>query len=783
MIHLGGGFWQRFDDRLGLDANTDYLTAIRLRCFIVFSVTLGVLLLAYATYRAVAITPFDATEAVTIAAGLFALSAPWTVWLTRSLNVPALSLVAFAFIGINLAGYFNGGLASPGIAYVVLTVAFSAIFWGVAGGVITFMLAASTLFGQYALMESGILPPPSSGPETRPILNAIILLLISVTLTLLIVMLRSIFTRVAHQLDGSRRQSRLVLDHMDQGFALYDSAHYLLIWSRRFTELLHIDPSDLRRRTGRQGAIRIDATDAPDPKGAGLDETVYKELLADTGRLHRQSQTFERAGPGGTVLEVYGKHLPDGGLLTTYTDVTEEAKQRRRIEELALKDSLTGLSNRLHFQLRLEDAIKYAERHDKRIALCVLDLDRFKQINDLHGHLVGDEVLKTVARRMMESVRGVDTVARFGGDEFAIILTELSAYETVVAPMRRIIDTIREPIELDGDTFNVATSIGISYYPKDGDDPNILFRNADMALFEAKESAPGTIRSFDHVIDEKVRRRARIDAELRHALANDELVFHFQPQIDLRTGEVCGVEALLRWQHPQRGLVTPAEFLDVVESGDIVRGLGQWTVREAMACTKRWRAEGLSFGRLGVNISPRHFRARSLPAILRSALAETDADPSLVELEITEDSMSEDIEAFTACLGQIRKMNFEISIDDFGTGYSSLAYLRRFPVSRLKIDRSFVSEAITNPNSRAIIDAIIRMGHSLELKVIAEGAETLEQMHLLQALDCDEVQGYFVAGPMHEAALKTWLEEQRPSGSGHRDLISRLSEPAHAQAS
>jgi diguanylate cyclase (GGDEF)-like protein len=421
---------------------------------------------------------------------------------------------------------------------------------------------------------------------------------------------------------------------------------------------------------------------------------------------------------------------------------------------LAFYDNLTGLANRLQLKDRLEAAINTANRHQEHAALLFLDLDRFKRINDTLGHHIGDLLLKKTAERLSRCVRSGESfcylsledlavcVSRLGGDEFCIMLSDLAQPEDAAKAARRIIEAVSEPHNLEGYEVIVTTSIGISIFPEDGTTPETLLKKADTAMYHAKEQGRNNYQFFEESMHAAALQRLTLESDLRKGLERGEFVLYYQPQIELPGREIVGAEALLRWHHPQRGVVLPGEFIPVAEESGLIIPLSEWLLRAACEQILAWLETGLRPGRISVNISGHHFSKPDFFDTVKRILRETGLDPGYLEFELTESSLMESSQAAKAVLQQLKQMGCCIAIDDFGTGYSSLNYLKAFPIDTLKIDRSFVSDLASDPNDAAIIRAIVALARNLELNVVAEGVETEEQLGFLSALGCRKVQGF-----------------------------------------
>jgi diguanylate cyclase (GGDEF)-like protein len=429
-------------------------------------------------------------------------------------------------------------------------------------------------------------------------------------------------------------------------------------------------------------------------------------------------------------------------------------KAEERIRHLAHYDELTGLANRNMINQRLNQALARARRNDKPLAILFIDLDRFKNINDTLGHGAGDNVLKEVAERLRECLRDSDTIGRLGGDEFVVLLEELSEPMHSAAVAQKIITAVAKPYTLDAQEFHITASVGISAYPADSEDMQSLLKNADIAMSRAKELGKNNYQFYSAQMNRHTLDRLALESSLRRALERNEFVLHYQPKVDIRSGRITGMEALMRWQHPTNGLIPPMQFIPLAEETGLIVAIGEWVLRAACAQSQSWRKQGLPPLRLAVNLSARQFNHEHLLQDVEKVLNDTGLDPTGLELEITESMVMHDPERAVMLLNKLRAMGISISIDDFGIGYSSLGYLKRFPVDSLKIDRSFIMGLPLDNDDAAIAQAIIAMAHTLKLSVIAEGVETDEQLRFLRDHLCDEVQGYYFSKPVpkHEFA-------------------------------
>jgi len=507
---------------------------------------------------------------------------------------------------------------------------------------------------------------------------------------------------------------------------------------------------------------------------------VFEDLREET--RFSASPLLELGVRSGIQVPIYGSERTFGALgaysqqvrrfteddvsfLQTVGNILSVAIERKNTEDqlsyLAQFDSLTGLPNRHLFHDRLAHTMTQARRSSRPMAVLFIDLDRFKLVNDTQGHSAGDKLLKEAATRLNQCVRGGDTVGRFGGDEFGAILSDLAKPGDASIVAQKIIDALARPFHLDGHETYISASVGITLFPADGEEPGALITNADAAMYRAKEQGRNTYQYFTREMNEQALARVHLEAALRRALERKEFLLHYQPKVDLESGAICGVEALLRWQHPERGMVSPVEFIPVLEDSGLIVPVGEWVMREACGQIRVWQQSGLAVPPVAVNLSARQFQQKDLEPIVRSLLAETGVDPSLIQFELTESLLMKEPEAAARTLNGLKDLGVKISVDDFGTGYSSLAYLKRFPIDALKIDRAFIRELTTDPDDAAITLAIIGLAHSLKLRVVAEGVETEGQLNFLSSHACDEMQGYYFAKPAAPAELEAMLREGR----------------------
>jgi len=685
------------------------------------------------------------------------------------------------------------------------------------------------------------------------------------------------------------RQSNLLLEKtfetMDQGISIADKDLTMLGTNRRFRELLDFPESLCQPNTPFESFIRYNAERGDYGLGDAEDQVRARVAMASKFEPH----CFERERPDGTVLEIRGMPMREGGFVTIYTDVTQRAQAERamresearfrsltelssdwfweqdlhqrftrlegrhasggdnafdaelgktwwelgyeieegwdahrqllteqkpfrdvvmrripldgpatyvrvsgtpirardgslagyrgvgrditqqrgaeeRIRYLATHDELTGLPNRVWFGELLQLAIQTAQRHGRKFAVLFIDLDQFKSINDTLGHAVGDQLLEAIALRLKSCLRGADVVARLGGDEFVVLLQDLHRSEDVAAVATKILSAVVEPVEVHGLHCRVTASIGICLFPDDAQDERTLMKNADIAMYAAKDRGKNNFQFHSSAVTAQSLERMAMELNLRNALPRQEFALHYQAKVDLNTNEITGVEALLRWNSPELGPIGPARFIPVAEQCGLIVPIGKWVLQQACIQNMAWQRQGFAPIGVSVNLSVRQLMQDGLLDDITEALCSAGMDPTLLELEITEGMVMHDIEHVAQLLRAIKRMGVRISIDDFGTGYSSLAYLKRFPVDVIKIDRSFIRDIATDPADRTITEAIIAMGKTLNLTVVAEGVETAEQRDVLREIACDEIQGYYFSRPVPPEQVTPLLQSHTLSG-------------------
>jgi diguanylate cyclase (GGDEF)-like protein/PAS domain S-box-containing protein len=501
----------------------------------------------------------------------------------------------------------------------------------------------------------------------------------------------------------------------------------------------------------------LDATSretTPNPMEKAVEQNQVVHLASNCVLIRRDGHEVPIEDCVAPIHDLEGKVA---GAVIVFRDVSAARAMTAHIAHTAQHDFLTGLPNRMLLNDRVGQAIAAAQRHEKQVAVLFLDLDGFKHINDSLGHPTGDRLLQSIAWRLVECVRGADTVSRQGGDEFVVLLSELEQPEDAAHTARRMLQVVAEAHSIDQHDLHVTTSIGVSVYPDDGLDAETLIKNADTAMYQAKENGRQSYRFFKPAMNVRAVERQSIEESLRRALEREEFALHYQPKIDLRTGAIAGAEALLRWTHLTHGLVSPARFIPVAEDCGLILPIGAWVLREACAQARAWVDAGLPVATMAVNVSAMEFRNESFLRNLTAILAETGFDPRSLELELTESVLMRHAESTASILQSVRERGVQVAVDDFGTGYSSLSYLRKFPVDALKIDQSFVRQ-ISGGEDTTIVTAVIAMARSLKLRVVAEGVETVGELTFLRAHQCDEAQGYYFSRPVPPQQFATLLK-------------------------
>jgi diguanylate cyclase (GGDEF)-like protein/PAS domain S-box-containing protein len=559
-----------------------------------------------------------------------------------------------------------------------------------------------------------------------------------------------------HLAESRQRLASTVMDHTIEGVVITDAQSRILSVNASFTRLLGYTEAELVGKTPRAF------------KSGRHDRSFYEAMWSAVQRNgHWRGEIWNRRKNG----EVFPEHMSLSavrdatGLVTHYvcmfTDISDEKAAQRRLEFLAHNDALTGLSNRNWFAEQLDDAVVQARGSGERMAVLQINLDRFKDVNDSYGHSIGDSVLRHVARQVQSAMRPGDILGRMAGDEFAVVVRNLRSAEAASAIARDLIDAVGEPwCSPDGLEVVVGASVGICLYPAQATEVSTLLQGAHAAVYGAKAQGRGVWCFYEEEMTQAARERLALESRLRQAIAQDHMVLYFQPQIDIRSGRIVGAEALVRWNDPDDGLISPAKFIPVAETSGVIGPLGEWVLREACRQGQSWREEDLPALTVAVNVSPRQFHLTDLEGATSRALADSGFPAAQLELEITESALAERTEMALATLNSLRALGVRLAVDDFGTGYSSLAQLKRFPIDVLKIDQGFIRDIPRSADDMAISAAIIAMGHSLGMMVLAEGVETAEQLAFLQERRCDSYQGYLCSRPVPAEAFAELLRAQ-----------------------
>jgi diguanylate cyclase (GGDEF)-like protein len=533
------------------------------------------------------------------------------------------------------------------------------------------------------------------------------------------------------RLAAERRQLSIAVNNIPQGLVLYDASARIIICNEPYLEMFGLSPDVAKPGCTMQRLI------AHRKETGSFDGDVdeFCNAIIQTVRLGEATRQLTHA-PGGRAIEIINRPLKSGGWVATIEDITERTRAEAKIAHLAHYDGLTELPNRLLFRERLEQSLK-AIRPGEQLAVLYIDIDEFKSVNDALGHAVGDELLKGVAERLRGCLKESDVAARLGGDEFAVIQTAIKDRSETTGLVDEIYSAIRQPLDCTGHLISTDASIGIALAPDDGVELDQLLRNADLALYGAKGDGRRTYRFFEAGMDQRAKARRSLELELRQAIGDGSLETHYQPVVNIEDGKISSCEALLRWRHRERGMISPAEFIPIAEESGLINELGQWVLNAACAEAATWP----DHVRVAVNVSPVQFRSQSLALNVAAALAASGLPASRLELEITEAVLIRDDAALDA-LHQLRKLGVRIALDDFGTGYSSLSYLQRFPFDKIKIDRSFIRDIAGPGASSSIVQAVVTIAAASDMMTTAEGVETEQQKNLLYILGCNEMQGY-----------------------------------------
>lgn len=568
-------------------------------------------------------------------------------------------------------------------------------------------------------------------------------------------------TRKRRDIETELALAAKVFESANEGIVIADRENNILAVNRAFSEITGFSASEV---VGKGAEFFCDRYESYDDVWATLQASGMWQ-----GEIFQRHKNGELRPVWLTSSQVQDSTSGDYHYVSVFLDIAALKDSQARVQYIAQHDALTGLPNRTLFIERLKHAIHRARRDRTRLAVLFVDLDRFKIINDTHGHPLGDELLEEVARRISRAVRADDTVARIGGDEFMLLLEGLTSVEGAKPVAKKILHLLAQPVLLDGKELVVTSSIGIASYPADGNDAMTLIRNADTAMYQAKDSGRDQFYTYTAELTADALRKFALETDLRNALAKNELTVYYQPQTSLHNNEVIGFEALLRWQHPHRGWVSPTVFIPMAEDIGMIEQIGDWVLSEACHQVSRWRRQGVGDFCISVNFSARQLMNLDLVGRVIELLEATGNPANAIEIEVTESAVMEHADRCIAVLKSLNEYGIPVAVDDFGTGYSSLSYLKRLPLQKVKIDRSFVNDLPHDQDDSALVAAIIAMAHSLGLYVVGEGVETVDQLEFLRDHGCDSVQGYYLGRPMPVAEVEAWLEQKE---QGRRSRIA-----------
>jgi diguanylate cyclase (GGDEF)-like protein/PAS domain S-box-containing protein len=680
------------------------------------------------------------------------------------------AMVGGAIVGIGIAAmHYTGMLALelPGQITWSLDFVFASLLLGGLFGALALLVASRHDSLWHSLAASGLLavatlslhftamagvvflPDPTRGVDVIS-LSPVSLSLVVAGAAAIILGLCLVAALTDRRSKDKLRQQKVLLDaaleNMSQGLCMFDAEGCAILFNERYLQMTGSSAASLK------GQCLLDLFKQRKASGqfAGDPEEFFEAVMADIRAGKSSTKIVETAT--GCVLRVTEQPMVNGGWVATLEDITVWQEAQAQISHMARHDALTNLPNRTLFREQLEEALRHAKRND-HIAVLFLDLDHFKSINDSLGHPIGDDLLKDVANRLTNCVREGDTVCRLGGDEFAIVQVGGDPLASPTNLANRLIEAISAPYEIQGHQITIGVSIGIAVSPDDGSEPDQLLKNADLALYRAKEEGRGIFHFFEIGMDARAQARRLLEIDLRGALLRSEFVVYYQPIQDLKAERVVGFEALVRWNHPLRGLIAPLNFIPLAEETGLIVPLGDWVLRTACRDAAGWSQDVC----VAVNLSPAQFKSRSLVPSVVSALAVSGLAACRLELEITESVLLQDSDVTLVTLHKLRALGVRISMDDFGTGYSSLSYLRSFPFDKIKIDRSFVSQLSSRDGSMAIVRAVAGLGKSLGISTTAEGVETDEQLALLRSEGCTEVQGYLFSPPRPAEDVESML--------------------------
>ncbi len=685
------------------------------------------------------------------------------------------AVVGGAVVGVGVAAMHYTGMMAlelPARIDWSLPIVISSVVFGMVFGALALLVASRPdSFGRWAgaslLLTLAIvshhftamgavtlIPDPTlvfEGINISPTVLSFLLAGVAVVMLGVSLSVASMDRRAKSALNRQKMLLDTALENMSQGLCMFDAEGRILLFNERYTTITGRTDLQLRGRSLLDVLQQLKAVG----RWEGEPEELFAKLIADAQSGQGATRVIQQHGRS---IRIVNQPMKSGGWVATFEDITEWERAQAQISHMARHDALTNLPNRTLFREQLERALHLVKRTDQLAVLC-LDLDHFKKINDSLGHPIGDALLKQVAARLRKCTGQGDTVARLGGDEFAIVqFCDGCEPSAVPALASQIVEVVAAPYEIEGHQLVIGVSIGISLAPEDGDNPDQLLKNADLALYRAKADGRSTYRFFEAGMDARAQARRVLELDLRLALQRDEFEVHYQPIRDIATGGIVVCEALVRWRHPERGLIAPNQFIPIAEETGLIVKLGDWVLRTACRDAARWANACVA-----VNLSPVQFRNPDMVATVKAALQQSGLPADRLELEITESVLLQNSDTTRAMLHELRQLGVKISLDDFGTGYSSLSYLRSFPFDKIKIDRSFISELATGGDSLAIVRAVTGLGKSLGIITTAEGVETEAQLDMLTREGCTQAQGYLISKPRPIAEVEGLLQEARAS--------------------
>lgn len=587
------------------------------------------------------------------------------------------------------------------------------------------------------------------------------------------VYVRALLLRIRNQklveevVDNSRRSRRsidgfkTVVDHLSAAYALYDENLKLLAWNKAYEKIFNFPHGFVKEQmkmTEAIGWFHMYSGKSPDHLDGQIAERM--EMIEQARENLNAPVNRDISMPDGGQFSLSINALPDGNVLTVFSDVTHREKRyAERIMDLTQRDSLTNLANRVMVKKHLRKELLTARAEKRLISIIHIGIDYFKDVNDTYGHQVGDQLIKAIADQLSSLLNKEHFLSRYGGDEFAIIGKGYKKRKEIYKLVSLIDESFKSPIDINGKSISVNLSVGVTIFPDDEGTAEQLFRNADIALHNAKQRGRGATVYYDPGMHKEIMNRTTLQTDIRDSMATSQFVMHYQPQVDIKTRQICGVEALMRWKHPERGWVSPDEFIPIAEFSQQIIPLTEQLLPEACMQAALWQAQGFMPIRMSVNISPLHFHDRGLVEFVSDCLKEAQLSPDVLELEITERVVMSGSDDVAKTLNALSELGVHMSVDDFGTGFSSISYLRSLPVDKLKIDQAFVSDLKKKKGASSVIKAIVELGHSFDLEVIAEGVETMDQLKILEEIKCDQAQGYYFSKPRTGVEITEWFRE------------------------